>query len=92
MKQLTENIYHEGSNAWGGDGGTYRQRFEIELSDVGVVKDHLGGANHSRHKFTEKDVGRTIIVYSDRASFPTNGGWNCWMFSTYMGSRLRKAF
>jgi hypothetical protein len=75
MKPLTEKVWRVASNAWGRPSGAFHQDFEIEASDVGYNKPHMGGFNHNWHVFTQADVGRKINQMTDGT------GWTCWSFS-----------
>lgn len=74
MKQLTEKDCRYVSNALGHDTWCCYQRFEVEESDVGVVRPHYGGHNYKTLTFTKRDVGKTIEVMTDRSA------WTCWGF------------
>lgn len=76
MKQLTEKEGYSAPSAWGTSRSTYAQKFEVEASDVGKLKRDYGGENNSDYTFKKSDVGRKIVVYTDR----TGGSWTCWHF------------
>lgn len=74
MKQLTEKVCKLETLLVGGQDMICRQRFEVEESDIGVVRPHYGGHNYKALKFTRSDVGKSIEVMTD------GRGWTCWGF------------
>lgn len=73
MKALTEKKGGIVRNAWGGNVYQYEQAFEVEESDVGKVQRHYLGFNNRDVKITDKDVGKTIIIFTDNSP-----SWTCW--------------
>jgi hypothetical protein len=74
MKQLTEYVRVNATNAWGRPSTHMEAVFEIEASDVGVTRDHYLGHNHRSVVFSYGDVGRQIVNMRDGT------GWTCWSF------------
>lgn len=75
MKVIGEKTRNVGENAWGATSISYRQMYEIEESDVGKVRYNYRGYTYDSYKFTEADVGRTIMNMTD-----DEPSWTCWHF------------
>lgn len=75
MKARTEKKSRTAANAWGRDDTVDVQVFEVELEDVGRVREHYLGMNHRSHAFRMMDVGQQIEVM-------TAPGYTSWSFLT----------
>jgi hypothetical protein len=73
VKALTEDEKVRAKNPLWKDVVHYRQRFEIEQSDVGSTRDDYLAPKRPPKEFTQQDVGRQIEVL-------TAGGRTCWSF------------
>lgn len=76
MKALTEPVWRNAKNAWGGYSNSSVQIFQVEETDVGLIKRHFGGHNHKEVRLTWEHVGEKIAVYRD------NTNWTCWVWHT----------
>lgn len=74
MRPYGEPVKETKPNAWGHDRTVTKQAFIIEPSDVGTFRHHYLGYNRRSHRFTEDEVGCSIIVYTDET------GWTNWVF------------
>lgn len=74
MKQIGEPRKVTAPNALGKNSTCWHTTYEIEASDVNVVRENYLGFRHRSLKLTHEDVGRTIIVMTDGT------GWTCWSF------------
>lgn len=74
MKELGQRKYVVANNAWGRETRVWHQPFEVTQEDVGRTREHYLGYLHTTYTFTEKDVGRVIVVMTD------DKGWTCWSF------------
>lgn len=74
VKKRDEGRRVTAANALGKYTTCIHTHYEIELEDVGKVRDHYLGYKHKSLQLTRRDVGRTINVMTD------GSGWTCWDF------------
>lgn len=86
MKQITEKVLEQTTNAWQRPVEQFRQELEIEASDVGRDLPNYLGFRHRTIKVHARDVGKKIIQYSGglhRCAETYRGcPWSCWVFAT----------